>query len=150
MESKRGQRGIFIVIGVLAIALVGGYFIFFSGSDNQNNIPDNNVKSNNKNTIEITSSGFSPKTMTISRGEAVTFVNQKSTSAWPASDIHPTHTLYDGTSLSEHCQDGSESSFDACEGLSSEETYEFTFDKTGEWKYHDHLNPSDTGTIIVQ
>ena len=86
--------------------------------------------------VEITSSGFSPQTLEISQGDTVTWTNQNSASSWPASAIHPTHTLYPG--------------FDSKRGLKNGESYSFTFDKVGTWGYHDHLSPSTKGTIVVE
>jgi len=97
-----------------------------------------------ENTVEITSSGFSPNTLTITAGDTVAFVNKDTNSHWPASAVHPTHTLYpeSGGCLG--------STFDACKGLAQEEAFSFKFDQKGTWKYHDHLNPGLTGTIVVQ
>ena len=94
-------------------------------------------------TVEIKSSGFSPKILEINSGDTVTWINRDSSSHWPASAVHPTHTVYPepGGCIG--------SKFDACKGLSNRESYSFTFDEEGTWKYHDHLNPSSTGTIIV-
>lgn len=43
------------------------------------------------NTITITSSGVSPKSITVARGSQVTFVNNDSRAHDMASDPHPTH-----------------------------------------------------------
>lgn len=96
------------------------------------------------NTVEIISSGFSPNTLTINVGDTVTFVNKDSTTHWPASNIHPTHTLYpeSGGCIG--------SKFDACNSLAQGETFSFTFNEKGSWNYHDHLQPGLTGTIIVK
>ncbi|MFB6076721.1 MAG: hypothetical protein ABEK12_01155 [Candidatus Nanohaloarchaea archaeon] len=37
--------------------------------------------------------------------------------------------------------------FDQC---STGTTYTFTFGKTGEWAYHNHVRSGDTGTVVVQ
>ncbi len=96
--------------------------------------------------VTYTDAGFSPKTITIAEGDTVTFVNNSSRNMWVASNIHPTHNEYpeesDGDCLG--------SSFDACAGVSSGESWSFTFDRVGEWGYHNHLNPSRTGTVIVE
>jgi len=94
-------------------------------------------------TVEITSSGFSPKTFEINAGDTVTWTNMDSRSHWPASAVHPTHTVYPepGGCIG--------SKFDACKGLSNRESYSFTFNEKGTWGYHDHLRASLTGTIIV-
>lgn len=100
-----------------------------------------------ENIIEITSSGFNPNSLTIKTGEKVTFVNKDSRQHWPATNVHPTHTLYPGSSISK-CP--SDTIFDACKGLSKDESWSFTFNNAGSWDYHDHLNPGLGGTIIVK
>lgn len=87
-------------------------------------------------TIFITDSGFSPASVTVSAGSTVTFVNDGQAMHWPASDVHPTHQVLPG--------------FDAKRGLSTGETYSFTFAKAGSWACHDHLNPTFRCTITVQ
>lgn len=100
--------------------------------------------------IEITSSGFSPNTVTIEKGTYVIFVNKESRSSWPASAIHPTHKVYPNSDI-EKCGTSEETLiFDACKGLAEGESHSFKFDEKGTWKYHDHLKPGFTGTIIVQ
>jgi plastocyanin len=96
------------------------------------------------NTVEITSSGFSPEILKIKAGETVTFVNKDAKPHWPASGMHPTHTDYpeSGGCIG--------STFDACGGLKTGESFAFTFYHKGEWDYHDHLNSGLTGKIIVE
>ncbi len=94
-------------------------------------------------TIEIMSSKFSPDTLTIGVGETVTWINKDSVSHWPASAVHPTHAVYPEAG---GCMG---SKFDACKALSPGESFSFTFNQKGTWGYHDHLNPTLTGTIIV-
>jgi plastocyanin len=40
--------------------------------------------------------------------------------------------------------------FDACRGLNQEESWSFIFNEIGEWYYHDHLNSSWKGEIVVK
>ena len=40
--------------------------------------------------------------------------------------------------------------FDTCKGLKKGESYEFTFNEIGSWKYHNHLNPGQQGTVVVE
>ncbi len=103
-----------------------------------------------QNTIIYTESGFSPSFLTIQGGEAVVFENQSSVDMWPASAFHPTHTVYSGTSLADHCPDEAGVAFDACAAIPPGGSWTFTFNKVGSWKYHDHLNPGHTGTITVE
>lgn len=93
--------------------------------------------------IEIKADGFYPSTLTIEQGETVQFINKDTKPHWPASAVHPTHTEYPETG---GCIG---SKFDACAELKRNETFNFTFNKIGEWKYHDHLNPGVTGTVVV-
>lgn len=95
------------------------------------------------NTIEITAAGFSPSTLTIKAGDTVTWINKDTAQHWPASALHPTHAVYPepGGCFA--------SKFDACKGLEAGESFSFTFTHVGEWKYHDHLNPTLFGTIAV-
>lgn len=90
--------------------------------------------------IVYTDSGFSPSTLTIAAGTTVAFQNNSSGSFWPASDNHPTHTLYPEGSCS----------FDPCESIEAGGSWSFTFNETGTWGYHDHLSPGRGGTIIVE
>ena len=99
-------------------------------------------------TVTHTSSGFEPKTITVTPGTKVTWVNQ-SGSVWVGADAHPTHLEYDGSSKSEHCAAGYTGAvpFDQC-GNSA--TYSFVFTKVGTWDYHNHLRASEVGTVIVR
>ena len=87
-------------------------------------------------TVTYTASGFSPKSLTIKAGDTVIFKNNSDSNFWPASGPHPAHTNYP--------------EFDAKQEIAPGATYSFTFTRTGSWKYHNHLNPSLTGTIVVQ
>lgn len=100
-------------------------------------------------TITFSDSGVSPANVTIKRGQTVKFVNNATRSVWPASDEHPTHTKYAGTSRTEHCPDTANVAFDACRGLATGESWEFTFAKAGSWDYHDHMRASVGGVITV-
>ncbi len=97
--------------------------------------------------VTYTSSGFSPATVNVDVGETVVWRSKTSTPMWVASDRHPVHSKYSGSSLSEHCGGGGGSSFDQC---SSGETYRFTFEKDGTWGYHNHEYASHTGKVVVE
>ena len=100
--------------------------------------------------IEITSNGFSPKTITIKTGETVTFVNKDTQSHWPASNLHPVHSTYPGSGIRKCGTVEEPTIFDACHGLNQNQPFTFTFTHQGRWPYHDHLNPSSSGTVVVQ
>ena len=95
--------------------------------------------------ITYTDSGFSPADITITQGERVRFLNQSSGLVWPASGVHPTHSLYPEKESS----DCLGSAFDACTPISKGEYYDFTFYYLGRWSYHDHIQAFNTGSITV-
>lgn len=80
--------------------------------------------------------GFTPDPITVSKGQEVCWVNKDTDGRWPASNIHPTHEIY--------------SEFDPKKPVVVGETWCFTFDKPGIWKYHDHLLPEFVGTVNVE
>jgi len=45
-------------------------------------------------TIIFSSAGISPNSITINKGDRVIWINQGERDFWPASNVHPTHTLY--------------------------------------------------------
>jgi plastocyanin len=97
-------------------------------------------------TVSYSGSSFSPATVTIKKGGMVTWSNNGDGSMWVASAQHPTHVGYDGTNLEEHCPDTTGASFDQCKGGDS---FSFIFNKTGTWRYHDHMNASVFGSVVV-
>lgn len=76
---------------------------------------------------------FAPSSVTIKVGQTITFKNTGSDPMWVASDPHPVHT-----------------NFSAFDQRTSTAEYSFTFEKTGTYRYHNHLSPSDRGTVIVE
>lgn len=85
--------------------------------------------------VKITSSGFSPQAVTIKAGESVTWENSDSENHTVNSAPHPTHTAYPSLNL----------------GVIKEgEKKSLTFPDASTFKYHDHLNPSLTGSVTVQ
>jgi plastocyanin len=86
-------------------------------------------------TIVRTNDGYEPRDVTISAGEAVSFVNNSDDFHWPASDIHPTHSIY--------------SEFDPDAPVAPGETWTFIFEDAGEWQYHDHIRANLKGIITV-
>jgi plastocyanin len=96
-------------------------------------------------TVTYNGTSFSPKDVTIAKGGTVTFKRQAGTMN-VASDEHPTHTEYNGTTRTQHCPNNGDA-FDQC---TPGDSYSFTFTKTGTWEYHNHANPGATGTVTVK
>lgn len=88
---------------------------------------------------------FSPKELTVKKGTRVRFLNTSNESVWPASAVHPTHSIYP----EKDTQNCLGSSFDACRGLAKDEFFDFTFQHVGEWRYHDHIKAFKTGVVTV-
>ncbi|MDB5237867.1 MAG: hypothetical protein JWM46_137 [Candidatus Kaiserbacteria bacterium] len=99
-------------------------------------------------TVTYNGKSFSPATVTIAKGGTVTFMSTAG-SMWVASDPHPTHTSYDGTSRSAHCAPGyaGAAPFDQC---APGATFSMVFNKAGTFGYHNHMVDAIAGTIIVQ
>lgn len=137
----KNNKIIMFVLGAVILA-VAGYFIL-KGAYNvpigQNTVPPG------AKIVEITASGFSPSILEIRSGETVAWVNKDAAQHWPASAPHPVHNAYPETG---GCIG---SKFDACRGLNQGDVFSFTFNQSGNWKYHDHLNPVAPffGSIIV-
>ncbi|MEK9143118.1 MAG: hypothetical protein AAB481_00610 [Patescibacteria group bacterium] len=79
--------------------------------------------------------GFVPNTLAVKIGTTVVWTNQSQGGMWVASAMHPTHQLLPG--------------FDELKSVSAGGAYEYTFEKVGTWKYHNHVAPADTGTVVV-
>lgn len=120
-----------------------------SPTADQTSTPGQPVDTSGENIIYYTSSGFQPSDLTIEEDETVTWINNGSEPMWIASDRHPAHTSYAGSTLREHCKNGDQNSqaFDQC---STGERFSFTFKKTGEWSYHNHERAAHSGTITVE
>jgi plastocyanin len=94
--------------------------------------------------------GFDPKVIEISPGTTVTFTNESSRDMWPASNLHPTHTLYPNSSIKKCGTSEADRIFDSCGPVPAGESWSFVFEEIGSWSYHDHLKPSAGGSIVVK
>ncbi len=86
-------------------------------------------------TIVLTKNGFMPKEVYLSRNATVTFSTELGNQFWPASDLHPFHTIY--------------SAFDPKHPINATSTWNFTFNKDGHWSYHDHIGLATAVIIVV-
>src|SRR5262245_40344887 len=85
--------------------------------------------------IHMDDNGFSPDTVTIDKGDTIEFENVGAQIHWPASNVHPTHDIYPA--------------FDPKKPVQPGESWSFTFDRVGTWKFHDHIYPQFGGSITV-
>ncbi len=96
--------------------------------------------------IVYTDEGYATTSIVVTKGTRIRFLNASSAATWPASGIHPTHTLYP----EKQPTDCLGSSFDSCGSLMRGEYFDFTFNYVGRWPFHDHLHGYHSGTIVVQ
>lgn len=94
--------------------------------------------------VTYTDGGYSPAVLKVKVGDTVVFKNASLETMRVASMNHPTHKVYPTTG---GCVG---STFDACKGISPQESWSFRFDLAGSWGYHNHLHPSFAGTVIAE
>ncbi len=85
--------------------------------------------------VRMSAAGFIPANVTADENQSVVFINEDKEDHWPASDIHPTHELYP--------------EFDPQKSITPGQKWEFTPQKVGSWKFHDHLFPHFRGLVNV-
>ncbi len=85
--------------------------------------------------VGLTASGFEPKTITVKAGTKVVWTNKSGAVATVSSDPHPVHTAYPPLNLGK-MNDGA--------------SVFLIFDKPGTYTYHNHLDASTTGTVVVE
>lgn len=133
-----------IVIAIVLVLLIGGFVVFkgvfksgkTTSTTQQTQTTTTNPQTKEKSTtVKLSSSGFSPATIEVAPGTRVVFINESGETATVNSDDHPTHTKYPFLNLGEF---GNGSSVQAI------------FDKAGTFTYHNHLNPSQRGTVVVK
>ncbi|MYH43394.1 MAG: hypothetical protein F4017_03515 [Acidimicrobiaceae bacterium] len=88
-----------------------------------------------ENTVAYRDGRFWPDRLDIDLGDAVVFVNDSDQPVWPASNIHPTHAI-----LPE---------FDPRGVIRPGEAWRHTFTRSGYWRYHNHLEPSEVGMVVA-
>ena len=121
-------------IVVLILVIVGVYFIFFQGGSKQTVITPTQTTSGKIWNIIYANDIFDPASITIQKGDSVIFVDQGASSALIESDPHPAHSGNAELNLG---------MLNVGKSLSAQ------MNSVGTWGYHNDLNTSQTGTIIV-
>ncbi len=130
-----------IAIAVVVIVALIGIVIILSNrpSDITQQFPFNKSGSTTQASkdvvVTVTKDGFSPSTITIKAGTRVIWMNKNAGNVTVNSAVHPTHLVYPKLNLG------------AFENGSS---VQLVFDTVGTYSYHNHFNPSQTGTVIVK
>ncbi len=143
-------------VGVVIVSLIfvfaGIYFYGTRGVSEMSKSGPSLPENKNASTLVVTmdKNGFNPEIATIKTGDSVEWVNKGDGDFWPASNLHPTHSLYPDSGIWKCGTDDEPNIFDSCLPIESGKTYSFTFNHVGEWRYHDHLRPNKTGVIRVE
>jgi len=136
----RTNKGLLALIIIIIIIIAAGVYLYYAQSSNRNvqtgmnNSTNQSMGNNSANTtsaattISIQNMTFNPNQITIKSGTNIQWVNNDNVQHQISSDngAFQSNTLNPGDS------------------------YNFFFAKTGIYGYHDALNPTITGTIIVQ
>ncbi|MBI2598990.1 cupredoxin domain-containing protein [Candidatus Curtissbacteria bacterium] len=85
--------------------------------------------------VTFSDNGFAPSTLNVKVGQKVVFENASSSTLEVNSAPHPTHTLYQELNIGKVAGGASGST---------------SFAKAGTYKYHNHLNAGQNGTIVVK
>jgi plastocyanin len=132
LKENKTVRGVCLAVGLLVLALLVAavlYFVFWS----QDNQPED--KSTRVAAIAITANGFQPESIIVEKGTRVIWTNSDEKIHQVAANPHPTSE--DLPSL-------------VSEILNNDQVYEYTFDESGTFGYHDKLNPTINGVIEVK
>lgn len=140
------NRAGIVVTGLVALALIVGGVILLGEDDKQvaelrnaqNEANENNstqASDVDESTINYTGSLFTPSQVTVNPGASITIKNTSSHSLEFQSDPHPAHT----------------ENFELNAGaIATGDSKTFTVTAKGSWGYHNHLDSSQTGTIVVR
>ncbi|MBI3366312.1 hypothetical protein HY041_01620 [Candidatus Roizmanbacteria bacterium] len=93
------------------------------------------LKAMNETTVTITASGFEPKSVKVKVGTKVVWVNKSGTDVSINSALHPSHLLYPPLNLGI---------------VHNGDSVSLVFNMSGSYKYHDHLDASHTGVVVVE
>lgn len=85
--------------------------------------------------VQITAEGFVPATVMVLPGSLVTWTNTDNKPHRVASNPHPTHSDVQGLESPD---------------IAPGESYTYRYGQQGSFGYHDHLNFTRTGTVIVE
>ena len=138
------MRNLIIGVIVVSVILAVGYLFLFSGSQNKACAIDHEAATQSADpvqgiTITFSNGQFSPACLEISPGTSITWVNGGNKEIQIGSNPHPVHTGNKEVSGGEFVLN-----------LAPGEKATVTMNKAGTSGYHDHLNSSAGGEIIVK
>lgn len=129
------QKVVWLWIGIVAALVLFGWWYFLVRIVPEELVFDDR-RSNQEVSVVLTDQGFMPPNIRIQAGSRVTFSTTRPHEFWPASNPHPTHTIY--------------REFDPEVPIAASSTWSYVFTKKGVWGYHDHIRSYFTGVISVE
>ena len=155
------NRSIVAIIVIALIVLLGGWWFLARGTNNPTTPASTNQGQNETSntsdsaqsggganpsdsssqsasvaaTITYTDNGFEPKQSTVKSGDTVRISNNTQSPMSLDSDPHPTHTIQPELNVGD---------------VEPGQSKTFVITKVGTWGFHNHDNPSHTGSITVQ
>lgn len=125
-----------IVLALIGLCIITGFFFFKIEKNTELPLSSSLNESSRVHVVTLHEDGFKPQDLTIIQGDIVVFKNGLDKPFWPASNLHPSHTIYP--------------EFDALEPVPPGGEWSFQFLRTGIWNYHDHIRAYYRGTITVE
>ena len=126
------KKSVTIVIAVLV--LIVGVFAFTTQSAKSPE-PVANIEVSAANTINYGDNGFEPSSLTVKSGTTILVKNNSAKALQFRSNEHPSHTENQELNMG---------------ALNPGKSDTFTANKIGNYGYHNHLNPNDNGTLVIQ
>ena len=133
---------VILIAVVLILALLGGWKLLSNGQVQQG--------AGSEAQITYTDQGYSPASVNIKKGDTVAWKNESLKDMWPASAMHPTHTIYPGSGITKCNTAEQPAIFDACAPVSPGSSWSFKFLQLGSWKFHHPLSTTHFGTVNVE
>lgn len=139
-KYSKKQRGLFLVAALSALLVIAIVIALVTQNNTQQKTPTTSteqVSNLPEALVSITAEGFMPQTITVKKGQSVIWTNNDGAPHQVSTDPHPTEDGLAG--------------FAAPAPVQPNESYSFTFEESGTYTYHDHLNPEKfLGTVVVE
>ena len=129
------KRNIVVILLAIIIVIGGEAYEYLKPSQNRNTVVINSPQFASM-IVTYTKNGFIANKIRVKTNTKVVWKNFNNRPMWVASDPHPTHTNLSGFDQQKIVNIGGE--------------YSYIFTKEGNFKYHNHIIPSDTGEVIVR
>lgn len=116
------------------VVLCGTFWFYASSTSSEAGAVD--LRGSARVSIVLTDKGFEPQYAKVKAGTVVVFTTTRDKEFWPASNPHPSHTLYP--------------EFDPKRPIEPSDSWTFVPQRVGTWGYHDHIRSYFTGILYVE